>query len=88
MLNNNYGYACINMQLAYPKEYGNKNNNRVISHRNMIKKTFFEKGINYASELSLKNCKDLFEIVKWNKKIILIFLECLLIYFRGVVNIN
>ena len=68
MLNNNYGYACINMQLAYPKEYVNKNNNRVISHRNMIKKTFFEKGINYASELSLKNCKDLFEIVKWNKK--------------------
>ena len=68
MLNNNYGYACINMQLAYPKEYGNKNNNRVISHRNMIKKTFFEKGISYASELGLKNCKDRFKIVKWNKE--------------------
>ena len=67
MLNNNYGYACINMQLAYPKEYGNNKENRVITHRNMIKKTFFDKGIEYASELSLKNCKDLLEIVKWNK---------------------
>ena len=26
--NNNHGYACINMQLAYPKEYGNKTKNR------------------------------------------------------------
>lgn len=68
MLNNNYGYACINMQLAYPKEFGNKLNSRTISHRTMIKKTFLDKGINYASELSLKNCKDLFKIVQWNKE--------------------
>ena len=50
------------------KEYDNNKENRVVTHRNMIKKTFFDKGIDSASELSLKNCKDLFEIVKWNKK--------------------
>ena len=68
MLNNNYGYACVNMQLAYPNKYGLKSENRIISHRTMIKKTYIEKGIGYASQLALKNCKDLFEIVKWNKK--------------------
>jgi len=68
MLNNNYGYACVNMQLAYPKQYGDSSESRIISHRTMVKKTFLDKGINYASELSLKNCKDLFEIIKWNKK--------------------
>ena len=68
MLNNNYGYACVNMQLAYPEKYGLKSNDRIIAHRTMVKKTFLDKGISYASELSLKNCKDLFEIVKWNKE--------------------
>tara|TARA_B110000285_G_scaffold146748_1_gene163790 strand:- start:95 stop:931 length:837 start_codon:yes stop_codon:yes gene_type:complete len=34
----------------------------------MIKRTFKAKGIEYASELGLQNCKDLFEIVKWNNK--------------------
>jgi len=64
---NNYGYACINMQLAYPNKYGIKSDHRIISNRSMIKKTYLEKGINYASELALKNCKDLFKIIKWNK---------------------
>tara|TARA_Y100001970_G_scaffold23954_1_gene28288 strand:- start:1943 stop:2887 length:945 start_codon:yes stop_codon:yes gene_type:complete len=64
---NNYGYACINMQLAYPNKYGIKSDDRIISNRTMIKKTYLEKGINYASELALKNCKDLFKIIKWNK---------------------
>tara|TARA_R110000803_G_scaffold78018_1_gene142998 strand:- start:47 stop:883 length:837 start_codon:yes stop_codon:yes gene_type:complete len=34
----------------------------------MIKRTFKAKGIEYASELGLQNCKDLFEIVKWNNE--------------------
>tara|TARA_Y100001938_G_scaffold127653_1_gene180723 strand:+ start:283 stop:1122 length:840 start_codon:yes stop_codon:yes gene_type:complete len=34
----------------------------------MIKRTFKSKGIEYASELGLANCKDLFEIIKWNKE--------------------
>ena len=32
----------------------------------MIKKTFIDKGIDYAGELSLLNSRDLCEIVKWN----------------------
>jgi UV DNA damage endonuclease len=33
----------------------------------MIKRTFKEKGLPYASELTLLNCKDLLTIMKWNK---------------------
>ena len=61
----NFGYACVNMNLAYPKK---NNDKKIITNRSMIKKTFLNKGIAYASELSLKNCNDLFEILKWNKK--------------------
>ena len=32
----------------------------------MIKRTFKSKGISYASQLGLDNCKDLFTIIKWN----------------------
>tara|TARA_R110002020_G_scaffold414306_1_gene623797 strand:+ start:167 stop:1012 length:846 start_codon:yes stop_codon:yes gene_type:complete len=32
----------------------------------MIKRTFLEKGSDYAAELSLLNCRDLMEILKWN----------------------
>jgi len=39
---------------------------KVYTGRSMIKRTFTEKGINYASELGLQNCKDLLEIIKWN----------------------
>ena len=56
---NRMGYACINMQLSNQKP-------RVYTGRSMIKRTFKSKGINYASELGLQNCKDLFEIIKWN----------------------
>jgi UV DNA damage endonuclease len=52
-----YGYCCINMTLA---EKG------ISTNRSMVKKTFLEKGIAYASEISLKNVKDLVEILKWN----------------------
>jgi len=68
LMSNNFGYACINMQLAYPDKYGNSAKSRIFSARSMIKSTFLKKGINYASELALKNCEDLFEVIKWNKK--------------------
>ena len=58
---NRMGYACINMQLSNQKP-------RIYTGRSMIKRTFLSKGINYASELGLQNCKDLFEIIKWNKE--------------------
>ena len=58
---NRMGYACINMQLSNQKP-------RIYTGRSMIKRTFESKGINYASELGLANCKDLFEIIKWNNE--------------------
>lgn len=35
-------------------------------NRGMIRKTFLEKGLPYASELALKNVEDLLKIVDWN----------------------
>ena len=58
---NSMGYACINMGLSNSKP-------RVTTNRSMIKRTFTEKGIEYASELSLNNCKDLLTILKWNNE--------------------
>ena len=58
---NNIGYACINMELSNSKP-------RIFTGRSMIKRTFKSKGIEYASELGLDNCKDLFKIIKWNKE--------------------
>ena len=55
----NLGYACINMTL------GKKG---ITTNRSMIKRTFNEKGIPYASELSIQNCRDLIEIIKWNEQ--------------------
>ena len=55
------GYACINMQLSKQKP-------KIYTGRSMIKRTFEAKGIEYASELGLQNCKDLFEIIKWNNE--------------------
>ena len=55
----NLGYACINMTLSEKKP-------KVTTNRSMIKRTFLEKGIDYAAELSLLNCRDLVEILRWN----------------------
>lgn len=55
------GYACINMTLS-------KQNPKVTTNRSMIKRTFKEKGISYASELALQNCKDLYKILEWNNE--------------------
>ena len=58
---NRMGYACINMTLSEQKP-------KVYTGRSMIKRTFQEKGIEYASQLGLDNCRDLFTIIKWNKE--------------------
>ena len=52
-----YGYCCINLSLAKDK---------ISTNRGMVKKTFLEKGIAYASELALKNVLDLRQILEWN----------------------
>lgn len=57
----NLGYACINMEFSkLPKS------KRITTNRTMIKRTFQEKGIEYASELALQNVKDLYTILEWN----------------------
>ena len=57
----NFGYACINMGFSNrPK------NKRITTNRTMIRKTFDERGIDYASELALQNVQDLHRILHWN----------------------
>jgi len=57
------GYACINMGFSNrPKS------KRITTNRSMIKRTFMQKGISYASELALQNCTDLIKILKWNEE--------------------
>lgn len=51
------GYACLNITLAAQD---------VQVNRSMIKKTFVEKGISYASRLALANVTDLEKVVHWN----------------------
>lgn len=53
----NLGYACINIELA---------DQGITTNRGMIRKTFLEKGINYASELAFQNVQALLRIMEWN----------------------
>ena len=62
---NNLVYACINMSLSYPSD---KKVARITTNRSMIKRTFNQKGIKYASELALQNVKDLYRILQWNEQ--------------------
>jgi UV DNA damage endonuclease len=55
--NMNLGYACINMSMG-------KN---VSTNRTMVKKTFDSKGLDYVSELALKNASDIIKILEWNR---------------------
>lgn len=57
------GYACINMTLDSISKTA-----KITTNRSMIKKTFVAKGKQYASQLALANCQDLFKIIKWNEK--------------------
>jgi UV DNA damage endonuclease len=52
----NIGYACINLSLG--KE--------VTTNRTMTNATFQRRGLDYVSELALKNAKDIIKILKWN----------------------
>ncbi len=56
-----YGYACIS---SYLEEKMGKS--APTTNRTMIRKTFDQKGKDYASELALQNCKDLLPILKTN----------------------
>ena len=61
------GYACINMQLSYPTKCGKpKGTTPITTGRGMIKRTFESKGVDYASEITLANAKDLHNIMTWN----------------------
>jgi UV DNA damage endonuclease len=55
----NLGYACINSTLSAQKQ-------KITTNRSMIKKTFKERGVDYAGELSMLNVADLSAILKWN----------------------
>ena len=55
----NLGYCCINLTL---REQG------IYTNRSMIKRTFLEKGPDYAGDLALLNLKDLLKILEWNKE--------------------
>ena len=57
----NLGYACINMTLGKQKP-------KVTTNRSMIKKTFLEKGVEYAGQLGLENSLDLYKILQWNNE--------------------
>ena len=53
------GYCCINLSLAKGK---------VSTNRGMVKRTFDERGLPYASSLALENVKDLFKVLEWNSR--------------------
>lgn len=50
------GYACINLSMG----------KKITTNRSMIKKTFDQRGLDYVSELSLANARDIIKILKWN----------------------
>ena len=54
---NRLGYCCICLSLA---------DQGVTTNRGMVKKTFLEKGIEYASKLALQNTQDLIKIIDFN----------------------
>ena len=53
----NIGYACINMTIG----------KKITTNRSMVKKTFNAKGLDYVSELALKNASDIIKILEWNR---------------------
>jgi len=51
------GYCCLCLSLEKDK---------VTTNRGMVKRTFLEKGLQYVSELALRNTEDLIKIIKFN----------------------
>jgi hypothetical protein len=54
---NRLGYCCINLTL----------NGKYTTNRSMRKATFESKGLDYVSEITLKNVKDILPILEWNR---------------------
>ena len=59
----NIGYACQNMELSNLGK-----GKRVTMNRSCIRRTYDEKGIDYISELTLKNALDLERLLYWNER--------------------
>jgi UV DNA damage endonuclease len=53
------GYACICLSLK---------SENIGTNRSLIKKTLDSKGLDYVSEVSLLNAKDIIKILRWNKE--------------------
>ena len=53
----NLGYACLNVSL---------NEKGITTNKGMVRRTFLEKGLQYASQLALQNVQALLKIVEWN----------------------
>jgi UV DNA damage endonuclease len=53
---NKLGYACINLTLG----------KKITTNRSMIRRTFVQRGLDYVSELTLANAKDIIKILEWN----------------------
>jgi UV DNA damage endonuclease len=53
----NLGYACINMSMG----------KKVTTNRSMVKRTFEARGLDYVSELTLLNSRDIIKILEWNR---------------------
>ena len=53
----NIGYCCINLTLQEQD---------ITTNRSLIQKTFLKNGLDYVSELALKNIIDLKKIIEWN----------------------
>ena len=58
----NIGYACQNTELS-----GLPKGKRVTMNRSCIRRTFDEKGVDYISEITLKNAYDLQRLLEWNE---------------------
>ncbi len=58
------------MELSYPTKWGNKprGTERITTNRSMIRRTYDQRGIDYASQLSLLNVQDLERIIDWNEE--------------------
>lgn len=61
---NRIGYCCINLSMNIDKS----KSSQVLVNRGMVKKTFESKGLNYVSELVIKNINDFESILNWNIK--------------------
>lgn len=60
----NIGYCCINISI----NSGRSKKDQISVNRGMVKKTFESKGLNYVSELALKNIDGFKKILEWNLK--------------------